>query len=427
MNIQISGASVILPEGTRVCDVYISDGIISGIGEMPEGFSAHQTIDAAGKLLSPGLVNAHTHGYMTVFRNCADDLSFSDWLFGKISPMEDMLSVEDFYWGSMLANLEMISTGTTTFLDMHMCPHLSARAAADSGIRAVLSRGLVGGANDIEGGERRIREAFEEIDEWRSHPRLSFMLAPHAPYTCDESYQRRIADLAAEHGLGIHTHLSESLGEIESIRESYGCTPIELAHRTGLLGEKTVAAHCVHLTPSDIELLASSRTSVAHNPTSNLKLANGIAPVPKLMDAGVHVALGTDGCASNNALNMISELSLAALLHKGVSGNPTLVSAQDAFLMATRNGAVALGLGGVVGEIRTGLAADLVIFDLHRANMQPVNSHIASLAYSANGSEAETVIIGGEIVMQNREIKTIDADRVYYEVEKICERIGTRS
>jgi 5-methylthioadenosine/S-adenosylhomocysteine deaminase len=376
-------------------------------------------------MLIPGLVNAHTHVYMTVFRNCADDLTFNDWLFGRILPLEDQLTAEDCYWSTLLGFMEMLSTGTTSYNDMYPITNASARAAAETGIRAVLSRGLTGGADDQAGGERRLREAFEELEQWKNTENMTFMLGPHAPYSCDPGYQKEVAREAKRLGLGIHTHVSESLAEMETAREKYGCTPPELFDRNGLLTDKTLAAHGVYLTDSDIALLAARGVSVATNPVSNLKLANGIAPIPKLMKAGVNVALGTDGASSNNALNMFRELGLVTILHKGTTGDPQAVTAREGFDMATKNGAKALGLDKV-GEIKPGYRADLAILDLDRPNIQPLNDPIAALAYSANGTEVETVMVGGRILMENREFTTIDRDKVIYEVNKVCERIGTR-
>lgn len=424
MKLLIRDILAVLPEGSKVCSVYIENGIITGIDAVPEGFCADKTIYGSGKMLIPGLVNAHTHAYMTVFRNCADDLKFNDWLFGRILPLEDKLTPEDCYWGSLLAVMEMLSTGTTAFNDMYIFTDAAARAVSDSGIRAVLSRGLVGGKDD-QGGQLRLREALTEMAKWSGIENISFMLAPHAPYTCDDSYQAQVAGEAKRLGVYLHTHISESLSEMETIRERYGRTPPELMDTTGLLTDNTVAAHCVYLTDSDIDLLAKRGVSVATNPVSNLKLANGVAPIPKLLKAGVNVALGTDGAASNNALNVFRELGLLSILHKGVTGDPQSVGARDAFNIATKNGAKALGLDKV-GEIKPGMKADLVVMDLDRPNLQPLNDPIAALAYSANGTEVETVIVGGKILMEDRRFLTVDREKVLFEVNKVCERIGTR-
>ena len=422
MNILVKDILAVLPGETVVCSVYITDGVIASVTSAPEGFMPDKTIHGSGKMLIPGFVNAHTHTSMTIFRNCADDLLFNDWLFGRIFPLEEKIVGDDCYWGTTLAVMEMLRSGTTAFVDMYYFTDFCARAVIDSGIRAVYSRGLTG---DTVTGEEKLRETLEEYSRWKGYDNLSFMLAPHAPYTCDDGFQRVVAEEAKRQGLAINTHLSESLAEIETIREQYSCSPIELFDRTGLLSDTTIAAHCVQVSDSDIELMAKRGVSVATNPVSNLKLANGVAPVPKLLKAGVKVALGTDGAASNNSLNMFRELSVLTLVHKGFNHDAQAVSAREGFDIATKNGGLAIGRSDI-GEIKPGNTADLVILDLDRPNMQPVNDPVAALAYSANGSEVETVIVGGKVIMDNRDFLTIDADKAIYEVSKICERIGTR-
>lgn len=427
MNICIEKGLALLPEGlSKDCSIYIEGDGIVGINSCPNGFKAKKTIDGSGKLIIPGLINSHTHAYMTVFRNYADDLSFHDWLFGKILPLEDLLTGEDCYWGSLLGIMEMLSTGTTCFLDMYIYPGSITQAVLDSGIRGIVSRGLTGGDNDREGGRRRLREAIEDMRQTEGKGNIGFMLAPHAPYSCDEGYQREIAALAKEHDLGIHIHVSESKRENEDIIKTYKCTPAQLLDRTGLLGEKTVAAHCVYLNEEDMEIFKERGVSIAANPVSNLKLANGIAKIPLIMEKGINVCIGTDGPASNNSLNMIREMGYNALLHKGVTGDPETVNAETTIKMATKNAAKALGIGDITGEISVGKKADLSIIDLNRPNMQPENNSLAALVYSANGSEVETVIVGGEILYQKGDFLTIDAERVIFEVESICKRIGMR-
>lgn len=425
MKILIENILALLPQEAKVCSVAVEDGVITAVGDRPEGFRPDKIINGSGKMLIPGLINAHTHSYMTIFRNCADDLKFNDWLFGRILPLEDQLTEEDCYWGSLLGIMEMLSTGTTSFNDMYIFINAQARAAAESGIRAVLSRGLTGGKDDPEGGARRLDEAEREIRAWSGRENITFMLAPHAPYTCDEDYQRQVAEAARRLDVPIHTHISESQAEMETIREKYGCTPPELMDRTGLLTDRTVAAHCVYLTDSDIELFAQRGVSVATNPVSNLKLANGVAPIPKMLRAGVNVAMGTDGTASNNTLNMVGELKLLSILHKGITGDPQAISAREGFQIATINGAKALCLKNV-GAIAAGMKADLAILSLDTPNVSPLGDPYSALAYSFSGLETETVMVGGKILMENREFLTIDAERVLFEVGRVIERIGLK-
>lgn len=426
MGILIKDIQAILPGSDGALDsrrtsVYVEGGVIASIGA-PE-VSAEKTIDGVGRLLTPGMVNAHTHAYMTALRNLADDLGFDDWLFGSVMPAENSLTADDAYWSSALACMEMLKSGVTTFLDMHMFPGASVRAAQETGMRAVISRGLSGGADDAEGGERRLREARDEIEAYGNLERLSFMAAPHAIYTCDEGFMREIAAFAREYGLGIHTHLNESRGEVEGCEQRYGCSPIELYERCGLFGGVTVAAHCVHLSGGDIEILRRNGVAVALNLASNLKLANGFAPVPALMAAGIELCLGTDGAASNNSLSILRELSLLTLVYKGIMGDPLAVSAREAFAMATLGGARALGLGDITGTIEVGKRADLAIWRLDEPGRIPAGDPFSTLCYSGAGLAADTVMADGRIVLENGEFTGIDAERVYYEVRKTRERL----
>jgi 5-methylthioadenosine/S-adenosylhomocysteine deaminase len=409
----------------KTCSVYVAGDSIVSIGNLPEGFAADTVIDGQGRLLMPGLVNSHTHVYMTMFRNCADDLSFTDWLFNNILPLEDRMTAEDCYWGSLLGYMEMIATGTTASLDMFVFPETAARAAEEAGVRAVLCRGLTGGADDKAGGERRLKEAVDEIGKRRGKNELiTYMLGPHAPYTCDMGYLKEVAAAADELKLPINIHVAESRDEIRTMREKYGATPAEYLDKTGILRDTTVAAHCVYLSDSDIRLIAGRGVSVATNPVSNLKLGNGFAPVPKMLETGINVCLGTDGAASNNTLNMFRELSFLTLLHKGRSEDARTISAVQGIKAATVNGAKALGLGGLVGEIKTGMKADLIVLNIEKPWMKPHNNILSSLAYSANGSEVETVMVNGRILMKNGEFTTIDKERVLYEADKTCRRMG---
>lgn len=404
---------------TRVCDIYVMDNKIAAIDTKPEGFVADKTIDGTGRMAVPGLINCHTHAYMTVFRNIADDLSFQDWLMGNIMPLEDRLTPEDGYWGALLGCMEMIRSGTTCFVDMHMFEGQSVRAAFESGMRAVISRGLSGGGEDT-GGSRRLTEAFAEMEEAKklSHNgRISFLLGPHAIYTCDNEYLKEIIALAHEKGLGLNIHLSESHFEVDSCKKQHGCSPVELLDKLGLFELPTLAAHCVHLSDRDIEILADRGVSVVTNPISNLKLGNGFAPITKLQDAGVNICLGTDGAASNNSLNLFREMGVLTLIHKGVLENAQAVISQDVLHFATVCGAKALGLD--TGCIEPGKKADIAVINLDVPQFQPLNNPVSGLCYSANGSEVESVIIDGRLVMENRRFCTLDEEQIYFEVNRI--------
>ena len=403
-------------------DVYIKDDIIAGIDILPQNYKADRIIEGKNKLLMPGLINAHNHSYMTVFRNYADDLPFDDWLFGKILPLEEKLKSEECYWGSMLGIMEMIRTGTTTFADMYIFINETARAVEETGIRAVLSRGLVGCGCDDAGGLRRIKEAKNEIKNWSSCDRISFMLAPHAPYTCDDKYMKLVVQEAKDLGVGLNIHLSESRNEVCSINERYGCNPVEFLKKTGVFDIHTLAAHCVHLTDEDLYILAENNVHVVTNPVSNMKLGNGFAPVKKMLDKKINVALGTDGPSSNNTQNMFREMSFLSLIHKGKAENAVDISAQESLKIATVNGAEALGVENT-GSIELGMKADLIIINLENPQFYPRNNLISALAYSSSGTEVETVIVNGKILMENNEFISIDKEKVYFEISKISDRL----
>lgn len=427
MGILLKSILAVLPENDRdvikETDIYIEGSRIVGIGEKPEGFSADKVVNGKDRLAIPGLINCHTHSYMSFMRNVADDLSFMDWLFGTIDPIEQQMTDEDTYWGACLAIIEMMKSGTTCFNDMQMNIHQTTRAVKESGMRAVICRGLVGSGDD-EAGQSRLKQAYEERDAAKDCDRLTFMLGPHAPYTCDDAYMRIVSEEAKKNHMGIHVHLSESESEIQQIKEKYDCSPIEMADKNGLFDVPAIAAHCVQITESDMDILRKKHVSVVTNPASNMKLGNGFAPVPAMLEKGINVCLGTDGAASNNSLNLFHELSLLTLIHKGVNRTPQCISAREGFRIATINGAKALGLEKETGSLEVGKKADIAILNLNTPSLTPRNNLLAGLSYSANGSEVETVIIDGKVTMENRKVLTLDEALVYQKVNDIITRMG---
>ncbi|MGN0642018.1 MAG: amidohydrolase [Huintestinicola sp.] len=407
---------------TRTGDICISGNRIAAAGEMPEGFVADRIIDGTSRLAMPGLVNCHTHSYMSVFRNLADDLTFDEWLFKSIMPREDMLTPEDAYHGAMLTFAEMLHSGTTCFMDMHMFPKMTIAAADKLGLRGVMSRGLVGSSRNDEGGIRRLNEQLDEAEAYKDNGRFSFRLGPHAIYTCGEDYLRFLVEKAHELNMEFHIHLSETENEVENCMKEHSCSPVEYLDSMGFFGVKTAAAHCVHLSEKDMDILAERGVSVIHNPKSNMKLANGFAPVPKLMEKGVNVCMGTDSQASNNTVNMFSDMTAAALIHKGVTGIPTAASAREVLKMATVNGAKALGFDDL-GLIKEGYLADIAILDLDRPQFFPRNDLAAALVYSANGSEVDTVIIDGQVVMEHGVILGADEKEIFLLAQAVIDRI----
>lgn len=426
MGILIKNALAVLPDGDGLStgrhDIYVDGTDIVGLDAWPEGFLASETIDGERLLAIPGLVNAHSHTYMSLMRNAADDLAFADWLMGTIEPIEDSMEPRDAYWGSLLSQIEMIKGGTTCFNDQHMHILQTTEAVEETGMRAVISRGLVG--DEYDESDRRLREATMEMKQVGlvGSDRISFRFGPHAPYSCGPEYLRCVVEAAKQEGIGFHIHIAESQFETETIRERYGKTPVEYLRDAGLFELPTIAAHCIRVSREDMAILAENDVSVVTCPASNMKLGNGFAPVPEMMAAGINVCIGTDGAASNNAQSMFREMGLVTLIYKGTHDTPQCVSATDALLMATRNGAKALGLP--TGSIEVGRKADVALLDLDSPSLVPLGNPVAAMSYSANGSEVDTVIIDGQVVMRHRELVTVDEERVRHEIQAICERLG---
>ncbi len=424
MQTLIKNTRAIVPDGesytVKECDILITDDKITAIGDISQ--PADYIIDGKDKLCSAGLVNSHTHSYMSVFRNSADDLMFHDWLFGRIMPMEDKLTGDDLYWGTKLACLEMIRTGTTAFLDMNICREAVSCAINESGLKAVITRGLVGNGRNDEGGIARINDTLYDMEKYGSNPRLKFMMGPHAIYTTDREYLELVMEKAAEYNMGINIHLSESVKEIEDCYKQHGISPVEYLDNMGMFDFHTVAAHCVQLSDKDIEILADKGVYVATNPISNAKLGNGFARIPDMLEKGVKLCIGTDSAASNNTLNMFSDINFICLAHKGNIRSAQSVSAQQALKMATENGAMALGLTDT-GVLKEGYKADIVMMDLTYPSMQPLNNPVSAMCYSASGYEVDTVLVDGEILMENKEIKNMDAEKIYYYCNKTMQRI----
>jgi 5-methylthioadenosine/S-adenosylhomocysteine deaminase len=425
MKTQIKNGLLLLErEGRYVTeqgDLFLTDDTITAVGTAPEQFQADKVIDGTDKLIIPGLQNCHTHTYMSVFRNMADDIAFDEWLFRRILPLEDKLTGEAAYWGAMLACVEMLKTGTTSFLDMHMFPGKTAQAAIDTGIRGVISRGLVGEGRNDTAGQNRIQEALTEMEQFQGHPNLSFMLGPHAIYTCATEYLELVLETAKQHNVPLHIHLSETRHEVEECLKQHGKTPVAYLNDMGFFDVHTVAAHCVHVTEADCQIFAEKNVFVAGNPKSNMKLGNGFAPVAQMLRQGVNFCLGTDSAASNNALNLFSEMNFTALIHKGTGENAQDVSAQEVLRMVTQTGAKALGLN--CGAIAPGKLADLVLLDLNRPQFCPRHDLTASLSYSANGSEVDTVLVGGSVVVEQGRMVNVDEMEIYRKAQEAIDSI----
>lgn len=422
--ILLKNAHYFSAEGTaKQGDIAVENDIILSVGEsVADDWTPDRTIDCQDKFVIPGFVNTHTHAAMGLFRSYADDMLLMDWLEKKIWPIEGKMESDDFYWGTMLGIAEMIQSGTTMFADMYMGMERVAEAVEETGIRAVIARGMAGVAPTAEAALVNSEYLYNTY-HGAADGRLHVMLGPHAPYTCPPDYLKRVVALSEKLGAEIHIHLAETQGEVNDCLKLYGKTPMALMDEVGLLDRGVLAAHCVVLSEEDIALMAAKNVRVAHNPGSNMKLASGIAPVPALLKAGVCVGLGTDGSSSNNNLDMLEEVHLAALLHKVNTLDPLAVPAYVALRMGTIDGAIALGVGDTIGRIEAGYQADLTIFDINQIAWTPRHDLVSLLVYAANSSHVDTVMVAGKILMENRQLTTIDEERVKFETNRSIKRL----
>lgn len=377
-------------------------------------------IDASSHVVMPGLVNAHTHLAMTLFRGLEDELPFHDWLFRRILPLEQKIADREFVRvGTGLALLESIRFGVTTVNEMYFYAEEAAEAIDRACTRGVVSQVFAqfpipedaALGSDRASRFRRLREKFA------NHPRVQIALGPHAPYTCDDAIIKQVAELSRDTGAAIHIHVSETEKENKDSMMMHQATPTERLNRLGALTSKTIAAHGVHLNDSDMGLFAQAGASVVYNPDSNMKLGSGIAPIRKYLNQGVNVALGTDGAASNNNLNLFHAMNVGAKLQKLFSAEERAMTASDAIRASTWGGAQALGLGRLIGSLEAGKRADLIAVDLDYPHLQPIHDLASQLVYSAQGLEVDLVLCDGKPLYRNGEYTTLDRERIRREVE----------
>jgi len=401
-------------KGTEIVAVGPSDDIESS-------FKAAGTLDVGGCVVLPGLINGHTHAAMTIFRGLADDLPLMDWLQNHIFPAEHHLTEEWVYWGTLLACAEMILSGTTSFCDMYLFEHKVAEAARKAGMRALVGEVLYDFPSPNYGPiENGLKFTESLIEEWRGDSLISIAVEAHSAYTCSPALLKQCHELAARHDVPLVIHLSENEAEVKEISERYGSRPVVHLENLGLLGRRLIADHCVALDDVDMELLARRQVQVIHNPESNMKLASGIAPVPRLLEMGINVALGTDGCASNNDLDLFGEMDTCAKLHKVATMEPTALPARTALKMATRNGATALGYGGKTGSLTPGKWADLIVVDFKKPHLTPLYEPMSHLVYAARGADVRHSIIHGRLVMEDRKLLTFDVKEVMDHVRTLA-------
>jgi 5-methylthioadenosine/S-adenosylhomocysteine deaminase len=410
--------------------VAVTGDSIVGVGPEAQSFDAAQTIDCGARVVMPGLVNAHTHVPMSLLRGLADDLRLDVWLMGYMMPVEREFVSPDFVrLGTRLGCAEMIRSGVTCFADMYYFEDAIAEATADVGLRALCGQTVLRFPSpDARSYEEGLTLAREFIQGWKGHPLIVPAPAPHAPYTCAPEILRSCAELAAEFDVPLHIHLSETLLEVQELRDRYGMPGVPYIRKHGLFGAKVLAAHCVHVDDGEIRALKNFDAGVAHNPTSNLKLAAGVAPVTRMLELGVNVGIGTDGAASNNDLDMFEETRLAALLAKGTTGDPTAVPARAALAMATRLGAAALHMDHLTGSLEAGKRADLLVLDVGQVHNLPAFARdpegiYARIVYTSKSRDVVDVMCNGRWLMRDRVLQTVNEAELVREASERAAKI----
>jgi len=410
--------------------VAISGSSILAVGDIAGQFEAAETVDCRGRVVMPGLVNAHTHAPMTLLRGLADDLRLDVWLMGYMMPVErEFVRPEFVALGTRLACAEMIRSGTTCFADMYYFEDAVAETAAAAGLRALCAQTILKFPTpDAASYEDGLASARAFLAAWKGHPLIVPSVAPHAPYTCTPEIFRVCAELATEFDVPVHTHLAETAFEVEQSRKEHGMPVIPWVKKQRLFDARVLAAHCVHVDEGEMRTLRDAHAGVAHNPTSNLKLGSGVAPVAKMLQLGLHVGIGTDGAASNNDLDMFEEVRLAALLAKGISGDPTAIPARTALAMATRLGACAMHLGDITGSLEPGKRADLIVIDLDHAHTTPrferdINAVYSQLVYTTKSTDVVDVICDGRWLMRDRRLLTLDEADLKSAARDVARRI----
>jgi 5-methylthioadenosine/S-adenosylhomocysteine deaminase len=377
-------------------------------------------INATGKVALPGLINCHTHVPMTLFRGIAEDKPLNIWLAETIWPLETKLKPDDVYSGALLGCLEMIKSGTTCFADMYFHENKVAEAVKESGLRGVLAEGIFDIGNE-ELGKKMLDTGVEYAKQFQgySQDRVSFMLGPHAAYTCKSELLQRVREKASELNVGMHFHLAESKAMFSEYEKQYGAGEVEFLDNLGFFEGHVLAAHCIDLSKEDMRILSERHVNVAHAPVANMKIGLGPAKVKDLVDLGVNVGLGTDGPASNNTLDMFETMKVAALVQKLAYHDPTVMKAYEVLKMATLNGARALGLEKEIGSLEIGKKADLILVDFSKPHLKPLHNVYASIVYTARGSDVDTVIVDGKILMENRQVKTLNEHAAIESAEEV--------
>ncbi|HEX8069663.1 MAG TPA: amidohydrolase [Pyrinomonadaceae bacterium] len=408
-------------QGGRIVEVGPAD-------RLARRYAARETLDARGRAVLPGLINGHTHVPMTLFRGIADDLDLNEWLTKYIFPAERLNVTEAFVRaGTRLGLIEMIRGGTTTYCDMYYFEDAVADETARAGVRGVLGETVIDfPVADNKTWAEAMAYADRFVAKWRGHALVVPAIAPHAPYTVSEEHLKEVRQFSDRTGAAVVTHVAETRKEIADVTSAHGASPVDYLARIGFLSNRVVAAHTVHITAEEIDVLKRLGVGAVHNPQSNMKLASGVAPVPQMLAAGVALGLGTDGAASNNDLDMWEEMDTAAKLHKLTTGDPRVVTAREALQLATIGGARALHLEREVGSLEAGKRADLIVVDLDSPHQTPRYNIYSHLVYATKAADVRTVVIEGRVVMRDRRLLTLDEPATLRAARLYRERI-TRS
>jgi 5-methylthioadenosine/S-adenosylhomocysteine deaminase len=428
----ITGGKALLLDPENTCldraSVVINAGDIVAVDhteKIENQYRAKKTITAKDSLIMPGFVNCHTHAAMTCFRGIADDLELMDWLNNYIFPAEARnMNKELAYWGTLLAAAEMIKSGTTTFCDMYIFEDETACAAKTAGMRCLIGEVLFDFPSpNFKTPEEGLAYTRMLIEKWTDDSLINIIVEPHALYTCSPSLLSEAKKLADNYHVPLGFHLLENVAEKKQLEEKFGKSAVSFLKDIGYLNERLIAFHCVCLSEEDIKLFADNGCKAGHNPASNMKLASGVAPIPEMIEAGITVGLGTDGCASNNTLDMIKEMSTAAKLHKVARLDPTVMDAQTVVRMATIEGAKALGMGNTTGSLEAGKKADIIILGMNKPHLTPLYNEYSHLVYAMSGADVDTVLINGKIIMENRKLLTINEEEVMQRVREIAVKV----
>jgi len=427
MSILIKNSTILTQNDSRrqiQGDLYIDDHVIVECSEKPLSLEAEYKIDGTNRLVLPGLINTHTHIPMTLFRGYGDDMLLRDWLAQRIWPVEAKLDKKAVEIGAELGLLEMISSGTTSYLDMYFFEEAIAKVTERVGVRGFLGFALI----DFDTPEYEAGELIPQCDQfvrrWKNNPLISPVIAPHSTYSCNPETLQNALEVATRHHVPLHTHCSETRDEVYDVEKKYGVRPVEQLKKYGLLQKATILAHCGWITKNEILDMKNTGVAVSHCPVSNMKIATGgFTPIPELLDAQVPVGLGTDGAASNNTLDMFETMKFCALVHKNHRWDPTVLPAQTVVDLATLGGATCLGMKHTLGSLEEGKAADLILIDLKKPHLTPLHDPISHLVYAVRGTDVCTTIVNGTPLMLEREFLTIDVEKTLEQSKKIASEL----